>query len=360
MKIAFDESGNTGQNLLDKDQPYFALASVRLSQTEVDELVGIFNSSAKELHFKRLRKSQQSKEELIKFLNHDLINWNKVKYQITNKEFALIGHIVDRFIEPVMYRNGKNIYKDRSNIILTNLLHIFGRNAWDKKLFDRFLLTFQNFIRNANKDTIIEFYRSTEELIASINRAEYTKILEWIIDSKEISESIINGVKGYIIDLTYPTFNLLSDSWYDQLNSTFQVIHDNSKAIEFYKDLLYFLSNPKKMDEMEVGYGNRKMTYPLKFTNIELVDSCDFYEVQIADLIASSLCFGLTNQSKIQTDEFVKEIWDSKLFNIYHHDLRPLDEDTLLQYIKDGDQEGVDSLDYLAEMQLRNEKGSTA
>lgn len=354
MKIAFDESGNTGQNLLDSNQPYFALASVGVSQQDISELTGIFNSSAKELHFTNLKKYKSSRNELIKFLNHELINFDNIKYQITDKKFALINHIVDRFIEPVLYNNEINIYEDNSHIILSNLIFIFGNQAWDSEKFNDFLNSFQDFIRNPSEETINEFYCSTENLIESIKNPDQTKNLDLILESKKIKESIIDGIEKYSFDLIFPSFNLLADSWYKQLNSSFEVIHDNSKAIAFYEKMLEFLSDPKKMVEMEVGYGTRKMSYPLKFSNIELVDSIIFKEIQIADLIASSLTFGLKNQDKISNDAFVKEIWESKLFNMYHHDLRPLDEQKLLNLINQGKQIGTDPLDYLALMQINN------
>lgn len=50
--VAFDESGNTGQNLLDPEQPIFALASVCLTQAEITELTSSITSVAhNEMHF---------------------------------------------------------------------------------------------------------------------------------------------------------------------------------------------------------------------------------------------------------------------------------------------------------------------
>ena len=120
--------------------------------------------------------------------------------------------------------------------------------------------------------------------------------------------------------------------------------------------MINMLSNPEKMENKEVGFGNKKISYPLKFTKLELVDSKDYKQVQIADLIASSLCYGLKNKSKIKEDEFVKGLWSSKLFNLDHHQMGPLDGPTLMRFIEEGDQEGTSSLDYLAAMHYKNNR----
>lgn len=359
MTIAFDESGNTGQNLLDLSQPYFALASVNLSSQEVDKLFKIFDSNAKELHFKSLKKYAKSQRQIIELLNHELVNWKKIKYYIVDKEIALIGHIVDRFIEPLMHSMGKDIYKDRSNIIFTNLIYIFGKSSWNRNLVEEMYSKFQLFIRNPEDQTIEVFYTSVNNLVEAIPDDDQKDILNLIKQSKNIKTEITEHITNYTIDLTFPTFNVLADSWYNELQSNFEIRHDNSKAIEFWSDMIKTLSDPKILEERQVGYGNNTMTYPLKFTKVELVDSKDYKDIQIADLIASSLCFGLKNENKVGTDEFVTNIWKSNLFNMYHHNMRALDEQTLLKFIEEGDQEGINSLDYLAYMQIKNE-GKTA
>ena len=357
--IAFDESGNTGQNLLDENQPYFALGSVNYNEDQLDEIFKIFDSSAVELHFKSLKKYQKSKKQIIELCNHDLLSFKNVKYYIVNKKIALIGHIVDRFIEPVLYEIGKNIYKDRSNLVLTNLLYVFSQQAWNKDLVKKFLFSFQNFIRQPSIKSISEFYSSNSNLIKSIDDDNQKNLLKIIDSSKLLMDIIIDSIEPYTIDLTFPTFNVLTHKWYEELNSTFEIIHDNSKAIEFWKSVIEILADPQKMDEKEVGYGNEKMTYPLKFTKLELVNSEDYRLVQIADLLTSSLCFGLKNQFQKNEIEFVKQLWQSKLFNIEHVSMRPIDDSILMSFILEGDQIGTDALDYLTEMHVKNEVKNT-
>src|SRR6267142_2013884 len=56
-KVAFDEAGNTGQNLLDPSQPIFVLSSVSLSDSDAAAIRDLVGRSG-ELHFKKLRKGR--------------------------------------------------------------------------------------------------------------------------------------------------------------------------------------------------------------------------------------------------------------------------------------------------------------
>ena len=56
--IAFDESGNTGQDLINPRQPIFSLASVYLSDVETEEAIEFLTAhTGKELKFSNLIRS---------------------------------------------------------------------------------------------------------------------------------------------------------------------------------------------------------------------------------------------------------------------------------------------------------------
>lgn len=349
--VAFDESGNTGQNLLDPNQPYFALASVHFESSELAEILDIFDSSAIELHFKSLKKYTKSRNQIIQFCNLGSINYSNVKYYVADKKYSLIAHIVDRFIEPVMYNMGKDIVKDRSNIVMANVLYSICGQSKNKALVDDFLSAFQTFIREPSDETIQNFYAST----SSLNKPENPHLfLDMIESSRAIKGEIISGIESYSIDLTLPLFIVLADRWNKEFDSKFEITHDDSKAVDFWQSLLSLLSDSDKMENKEVGFGENKMTYPLNFTKLELVDSKRYPQVQVADLIASAICFGLKNLHHIENDAFVSDLWSSKLFKIFNHSLMPTDSETLEKYIREGDQDGNSSLDYLAEMRYNN------
>lgn len=68
--IYFDESGNTGRQLADLDQPLFILGSCDFSAEECEQLLRPLRSrQAPEIHFKKLRKSGRGQDRIIEGLD---------------------------------------------------------------------------------------------------------------------------------------------------------------------------------------------------------------------------------------------------------------------------------------------------
>ena len=68
MKVYFDESGNTGPALLDKNQPAFILASNNLSRIEAENLLSlVYSTQIKEAKFSKLKKTETGISKLESF-----------------------------------------------------------------------------------------------------------------------------------------------------------------------------------------------------------------------------------------------------------------------------------------------------
>lgn len=348
--IAYDESGNTGQNLLDQDQPFFILASVCFSEDEMNSLTSVFSSKARELHFKKMRKYEKSRKELLEMYNHDLLDKSKVKIHYSYKKFALYDQIVDRVIEPLLHKDGINIYKNKANIVAANLLYYFGNSHKNTDLIYAWLKGFQDF---NNKQDLLSFQKFISLNIEVRNTAKESdpiEFLDFITHSSLYSQEIIrNTNKKYVIDLTFPSFVASCHYWYQELNTEFDILHDDSKAISFWKSMIDFLANPKKMEEKVVGYGDIKESYPLRIRKLSLVNSEDHLSIQIADLIASAINYGLKVGSGT-SDSFGKSIWESRLFKIGGYPLIPLSEQELRKVIAQEPMKGEDPIAYIAEM----------
>lgn len=105
--IAFDESGNSGGNLLDSEQPVFVLASVHLADDAAKEVVG---RDAKELKFARLRRSAQGRKRILDILNSPALGAERVLVSGIHKHFMIITKMVDLLVEPLMHTTGFDLY----------------------------------------------------------------------------------------------------------------------------------------------------------------------------------------------------------------------------------------------------------
>ncbi len=107
IPIAFDESGNTGADLLNTDQSVFVLASVCYTEEEAHQLLDlVFTPQTREAKFKRLKKSRAGERRVISFLQSEFVTAERVKINVFHKRYMVVTKIVDILIETIAHRDG--------------------------------------------------------------------------------------------------------------------------------------------------------------------------------------------------------------------------------------------------------------
>lgn len=352
--VGFDEAGNTGQDLLNKDQRAFVLSSVRFDNSEIDTLLNLFKSS-NEIHFKNLKNSKYGREKILEFINHDLITENNIICSVSDKEYVVVAQIVDQLIETVFYKSGIDIYKYGTNLTYTNSIYYFGNHFWSKELYFKFLKLFVEMIRIRDEESINNFYIAAYDLYNS-GSEDYYQTLKPILESQRHILEIMNAVSKYTLDVTLSSFMVICDRWYKIVKTKINVYFDNSKQIEYFQDYITFCRNLCSTDT-EVGFGSRTMTFPAQIEKLELVDSSNNQIIQCADLVASAIAFAYNNQNSKQT-AFVEEIKRSKLFNLKNfHTIWPEPKITP-EDLDMADGNGINILDFLAEKKFEQENNN--
>lgn len=115
--LYFDESGYTGPDLTNVSQPYFALASVKMTNDEIACLkkdIGYYEWG-KELHFKSMYTNPQGRAILDKIFNHPLMDANHVLPSFADKRYCIYANIVNILVETMYYNKGINLYEGAKN-----------------------------------------------------------------------------------------------------------------------------------------------------------------------------------------------------------------------------------------------------
>ena len=353
-KVYFDESGNTGSNITNFDQPYFVLSAVSYTDEELLQIQKDV-TYADELHFKKLKKSGDGRDVIRRLLNHSLIDEQHVTYQIVDKTFAIYAFMVDMLIEPFMkYRLNENLYKGRSNVILANCLHTFAENALESDstigTFVKDLkYRFEKMMRNQTQESIEDFYE-TVNILCSLTSGGFQDILSWMLPSQDMLELILTEDKKYCLDITLSSLLVLTDHWHKRYNSKIDVITDNSKQLYEKRDLINQLRSIEGYQS--VGYDTRKATFPPQINSMTFVDSSTSYGVQIADLVASAVTFALTGAKGLE--EFQQELNDNKLLKFQCYPLMPSSAEYLSSEVDKSNDS--DPLDFIVE-KLNNPAG---
>src|SRR5437588_848033 len=108
--IFMDESGYTGQDLLDTSQRFFCLATHSLSEQECQERVARIFSKVKapELKYKQLTRSGNY-DLILRFLEELAWTPKQVKVKIYDKRYELTMRIVQNLIQPIMKKQGNDL-----------------------------------------------------------------------------------------------------------------------------------------------------------------------------------------------------------------------------------------------------------
>lgn len=349
--IYFDESGNSGDNLLDKQQPVFTLLSHNYNESEARAILHplLSLSKSEEVHFKDIHDRSNYFKAIISCLNHELIVPERIYVFPVLKDYLIVVQIVEYLIEPVLHRGKINLLKEGRNIGMANIIYMMGKNGWDKDLFQTMCSNFIKWGRKKIPST--EFYQSARALFNSIKNDLVPELVGLIIESERIQNSVSKIFEKYAFDPTFPVFVSHCCHWGDKLNDKFDIGLDTSKPINYWRGMIDFLCN---LPEAEVGYGRRKHVYPLPIGTITTYDSKDSVPVQLSDLLVSAYNYMLTKKYLNLNTPLLELLTKSKLVTLRGNDLWPSNKVTPEQLGTAGDVDGQHPLEFLAQQMAKN------
>ena len=150
--VAFDESGNTGADLLNDQQAVFVLASSNLTQLEADRLLKIVHAhQTKEAKFTALKKSNSGKKRIIEFVKQSIPYQKRIKITFYHKRYMVITKIVDIIIETMLKADGIDLYKDGANIAMSNMHYYCMDSFCGKERADEMYKSFVKMVRTQNQ-----------------------------------------------------------------------------------------------------------------------------------------------------------------------------------------------------------------
>ena len=345
--LYFDEAGYTGPDLTNSKQPYFSLASIRMTDEEIARMkkdIG-YREWGKELHFKGMYKSYQGQKMLDKIFKHPLMDDNHVLPSFASKRYCIYANIVDILVETLYYNNGINLYEGAKNLILANGLYYFAILHPNKDLVTEFENCFVTMVREPSVESIANFYRTTDKLRYDTDiREEFFVMLSEIPPTIQyIKEALTN--KKFYIDLTIPLFSISIQEWYKRTGEKESVLFESSEPFYANKEFMEHLRD-MKVPETVVGYGKGMHVYPLPVGNMEIAKSHEEFGIQLADVFASALCFTITPRE----DKFVKyqdKIKSLPIFQNIKLNIAPSTNDFLEERMKEAAK--IDPLDFLCE-----------
>lgn len=316
--VAFDESGNSGANLLDAAQPVFVLASVQLDNDSATALVGPQSS---ELKFAKLKRSRSGRCRILDLLNSPQMNHEHVLLSGIHKPFMTITKLVDLLVEPLFWGNGIDLYQRGQNLAMANMFYYCMPAFIGKRRFRGLLAAFGNMVRFPSIEHIDVFYQILRDGYDHIPDDAFRDEIAMLLSTRRHAEAQHTNWNGTILNPAITAFVQHARIWTAQLGAVFSIIHDDSKALAQERLVLEAMMSHDA--PARIGYDRRKMPFPIRATGVQFQDSRAFPQIQIADIAASSAAYCLRLEFHGQQNSFAVDILKTRVLQSLTHRVWP-------------------------------------
>jgi hypothetical protein len=306
-ELFLDESGYTGPDLINAEQPVFTLASTHIGETEARSLLkSCFGDRQGEIKYSRLIKSARGQSQIVDFVRTLDLNRGNCAFYSYHKQFLLLAFLIDFWLEPMMHEDRVNLYERGGNIALNNVSYLTLGTCIGVDGRRELLRQFQVMTRDRTRFAFDNFWDSLEKVIRE------HELVGRVLGALPVArhrlgyEHLVRLPAG-LLDLG--DYGLLEtvQHWREKLpDSDFIVVHDHSKFLELQRAFWEAVLNPAN-PTATVGQDRRTMTFPLPVKGLRLEDSSHFPQLQIADLIASAARADANRVVNRSTDAF----WDA-------------------------------------------------
>lgn len=345
--LYFDEAGYTGPDLTNPDHPYFTLASIRLTDDEVEKMKKDINYEGwgKELHFSSMYTNPEGRLMLEQVFIHPFMDANHVLLSFALKRYCVYANIVNILVETYYYNNGVNLYEGAKNLLLANGLYYFAELHPNKLLIAEFEGNFVKMVREPSVESIADFYRVTDKLrLDESTKDGFFDMLSEIPPTIEYIKEALSNNKFHI-DLTIPLFSISIQEWYKKTGDKDDVLFDSSEPFYANKAFLESLRDIN-VPETEVGYGKQKHVYPLPVGNMGIVKSYEKFGIQLADVFASALYFALTPRTD-KYKQYQDKLKELPIFQDIKLNLAPSSYEFIEERMKET--ANIDPLEFLCD-----------
>ena len=281
------------------------MASCTFSKERSEELLKLIDSnSTHEVHFKNLRRRKSGQDAIIRLMSSKLLDVKCVRINIFLKEFMITTKIVDILIEYMMHLMGEDLYLNGKNIALSNMLYYCLPVFCDEDLVQSMHESFVTMIRSQDQNNIDKFYNDVQKVKESSSDERFKENLDLILATKNCIDGALEFVDKHSLDPSIPAFFSHCAQWGNSYPKGFHIIHDDSHSIEKER-LLFAHFMDWTQNDVELGYDRRKYNLPLKGKSLKFASSEDHPQIQVCDIVASSISYWAAGVSRGETEDYL-------------------------------------------------------
>lgn len=282
-----DEAGFTGDNLLDPEQPWFAVAGVCLSSRRANELIAYahrrIGKGSSEVKAGRLLKHHKGRKvvfDLAREIETDAV------VMLAQKNVSLAYKFFEYAVEPILQERSSIFYRLDFHRFCGMLLHMELRCGHSRSV--ELLRDLRTIVRSGSVSSASMLFGSTD--LSSLS-PWIRMLVQLVRSSPAVVEAELAGLRGngeekWILDLTLTAAGRVLSEWGNR-KSSFVLVVDDSKPLRAQADVLdMFGAMDGKTITTEMG--NRKHNVGWhQAGKARFGDSKSHAGLQLADLAAS-------------------------------------------------------------------------
>lgn len=291
--VYFDEAGNTGPDLLDKNQPVFVLAANSFDDEKADDLIKqLAIQNGQEAKFKNLKSSERGKRKILTLLNEVIADKDKVKVTIYHKKYMAMGLLLDFLVEPLYAELKRNFAANKRNMWTTNTFFYMLDLFYGAGNLDNLLTKFINLVKETNQATITDFYSTVRNIVNSPLDVRNQLDFSWILGSESDVEGHLKFLNKNKLDPVQSGIFTHALYWESDFKGPFNIIHDESNNLEQSLDYFNRFTDQTSIPT-KVGTDDRIITLPLKVKKVSIKNSKLVPQIQVSDIIAGATAYYL-------------------------------------------------------------------
>lgn len=316
MDLYFDESGNTGANLLDKTQPVASLASTNLDEATCRTLLApLLKQGQAEAKYSKLKGRHQGQAAVLTLLNNPALSRDTAKIMVADKRFYLVAQLVDKLIEPALLEAGINAYAGDMHVSMARMFHFVGPHAFPHGGWERLLAAFEGVLRRQSQEAFHAYERELRRVVLPATQGKFDHEAALIFGSSGRTQEFMQGYESQVaFDPMPDLFVGVISQWMETFPGRFRVTHDDSKSLVQREPLIRELMTP--LASRKIGYGWRTSELPLRIETLCFADSKLHAPLQLADVLAGAAMDLMMATLRYRPEtEFHKQLRDSPLMN---------------------------------------------
>lgn len=360
VTIWFDESGFTGEDLMNPEQRYFALASSIVGDDEAEALLRqcFPRYGGTEFKFSALWRRPSHREGFLDLAERLPALSGRTFVYIVDKRYSILVKIVDYLIEPIVTASGHDFYRQAYGRKFVNALNMDLREHGTPEVTEELLTLWHGFARDPSEASLarLEAFLAAKArssgpplssffALAGQGTAYFRRIWDRLEDFTQSNELQVSSM-------------LMSVShWRLRRDEDLRIVHDESSSFFRQRDMWAALTRDDMPPfEAETATG-QSIPFPLRITETRTERSEASPAIQLCDILAG-LFSRATRLFAGERDQFLLQLFRGGLGDASFDGVMPLRERPAGPPPR---REGPDMLDTMVEvlrpaLQRREEK----